>query len=139
MSSHRISKWALASPGGTAIVVGRVTLTSDSSYLLREGSGRVQVIGYYVSGLSNRAISASVVHRPRMLRLAEGCEEVGEGAEEVFSSEDISSNSSFMLHSRMSSEALEVLTSSSFSRSCHLSICFDTESLTCYGHSYNGP
>ncbi|GBL91253.1 hypothetical protein AVEN_195138-1 [Araneus ventricosus] len=43
MSCCRISKQELASPGGTKMVGGVLPPSSDSTYLLREGSGRGQV------------------------------------------------------------------------------------------------
>ncbi|GBN98715.1 hypothetical protein AVEN_83040-1 [Araneus ventricosus] len=68
MSSCRISKQELASPGCTRMVGGVLPPSSDSTYLLREGSGRGQVIGYWDSGLSTRAIAATVIQCSRMPR-----------------------------------------------------------------------
>ncbi|GBM89189.1 hypothetical protein AVEN_145496-1 [Araneus ventricosus] len=66
MSSCRISKQELTSRGGTIKVGGVVSPpSSDSTYLLREGSGRGQVNGYQDSGPSTRAVvTATVIQYP---------------------------------------------------------------------------
>ncbi|GBM10585.1 hypothetical protein AVEN_21913-1 [Araneus ventricosus] len=68
MSCSRIIKQELASPGGTKMVGGVLPPSSDNTYLLRERSGRGQVIGYQDSGLSTRAIAATVIQCSRMPR-----------------------------------------------------------------------
>ncbi|GBN95252.1 hypothetical protein AVEN_61259-1 [Araneus ventricosus] len=67
MRSRRISKWALASPGGT-IMVG-IELPSPVIVPTSFGEGRaVAGDGYEDSGLSTRATAATVIQYPRVPR-----------------------------------------------------------------------
>ncbi|GBN96986.1 hypothetical protein AVEN_65106-1 [Araneus ventricosus] len=63
-SCRRISKRELAYPGWYSNVGAVLPRTNDSTYLLREGSGRGPVMGYKDSGLSTRAIAAAVIQYP---------------------------------------------------------------------------
>ncbi|GBM79643.1 hypothetical protein AVEN_184204-1 [Araneus ventricosus] len=60
MSCCRISKKELASPGSIAMM-GVIPPSSDRMYLLREGSGRGQLIAYYDFGFSTQAVVVAIV------------------------------------------------------------------------------
>ncbi|GBM04644.1 hypothetical protein AVEN_75597-1 [Araneus ventricosus] len=64
MSSHRMSKWALASCGVIIMVGVVLPPSSASTYRLREMSGRGPVMGYLNSGLSTRATAEAVIQYP---------------------------------------------------------------------------